>query len=166
MEWIASISATTKFKEKPEVIYQNSILLAAFVGLMAVSGAQAQSTVGELLEKGGKQTTKEDFLKRMPFRMKLQWPTRQGEEELVLAADGKITGTGYHYSSRTDSPVEGTWKLEDDGKICAPKTFTKWGSSSNLCWYGFELGEEYFGSQKTDPDSKLMKVGSVTKVPG
>ena len=77
-------------------------------GLIALSGgAFAQSTVGELKEKGGSALSKTDFLELMPARMETQWPNRQGEETLLFSVDGKITGTGYHYSSRTESPVNG-----------------------------------------------------------
>ena len=93
-------------------------------GLIALSGgAFAQSTVGELKEKGGSALSKTDFLELMPARMETQWPNRQGEETLLFSVDGKITGTGYHYSSRTESPASGTWRVEEDGKFCTSKSF-------------------------------------------
>ncbi|PJI97593.1 hypothetical protein CLU85_2385 [Acidovorax sp. 69] len=138
----------------------------ALMGLTLGAGAMAQSTVGELLEKGGKQNTKAEIMALMPMRIQQKWPNGQGEEELFFSVDGKITGTGSHYSSRTDSPVEGTWTVEEDGKFCAPKKFTKWGNSTNLCWYGFRLGENAFSALKTDADTKLFKTNSVTKIGG
>lgn len=42
---------------------------AALVGLCFNAGVNAQSTVGELLEKGGKQMTKEDFMQNLPARI-------------------------------------------------------------------------------------------------
>ncbi|MFZ2327415.1 MAG: DUF995 domain-containing protein [Rhodoferax sp.] len=139
---------------------------AALVGLCFSAGVNAQSTVGELLEKGGKQMTKEDFMQNLPARIQQQWPNRQGEEELFFSLDGKITGTGTHYASRTSSPAEGTWKMEDDGKLCVPKKWTNWGSSANLCWYGYVLGNDVFGALKTEPDSKIFKVNSFGKAGG
>lgn len=142
---------------------KHTLVLAMAVATL--SPVFAQSTVGGLVEKGGRQSTKDDFLALIPMKLKWQWPTRQGEEELVLSADGKIAGTGYHYSSKTTSPVNGNWKVDDDGKICAPKTFTNWGSSTNMCWYGFELGNERFASLKNEPDSKLLKITNLEKLP-
>lgn len=139
-------------------------LLTVLAGLSVCAAAHAQSTVGELLEKGGKRFTKEDMQAMLPYRIKWQWPNRQGEEELVLSVDGKITGSGYHFQSRSTSPAEGTWKLEDDGKLCAQKTFTTWNSSPSQCWYGFELGKDFFGAMKPDPDAKLMKVMSLVRL--
>ena len=145
----------------PTPTLKSSLALA----LMALCGAAlAQSTVGELQEKGGTALSKADILELMPARLETQWPNRQGEEVLFFSADGKITGTGYHYSSRTESPANGNWRVEDDGKFCTPKSFTAWNSSTNLCWYVFKLGSDYFASPKTDADAKIGKMKSVAKV--
>ena len=149
------------------MIYSTRIMSRTLALALALAGAgvaQAQSTVAELLEKGGKLLTKAEFLEMIPARVQQQWPNRQGEEDLVLSGDGKISGTGYHYSSRSDSPVTGQWTVEDDGKICAPKTFTAWRNSINLCWYVYKLGGDYFGAQKTEPEARVGKVKSMQKV--
>ena len=77
--------------------------LAWFLGVttLCASGAHAQSNVGELLEKGGFLVDKEAFTALLPLRMEGQWPNRQGEEVLFFSVDGKITGKGYHYASRS-----------------------------------------------------------------
>lgn len=129
------------------------------------TAAHAQSTVGEILEKGGRLLTRDDFLKHLPARIQQQWPNRQGEEELFLSVDGKITGTGKHYASRSESAAEGTWKIEDDGRLCTPKRWVDWNQSTNLCWYGYVLGSDYYGAQKTDADSKVNKVNAFGKAP-
>ena len=139
-------------------------LCMLIASLCVVSSVQAQSTVGELLEKGGRRMTKDEMQAMFPYRVKSQWPNRQGEEDLVLSQDGKITGSGYHFFSKTTSPAEGTWKLEDDGKLCVAKKFTEWATSTNVCWYAFELGKDYFSSTKAEPDGKLVKAGSITRL--
>lgn len=126
--------------------------------------AHAQSTVGELLEKGGKQVSKADWLESTPLRMQTKWPNGQGEEELLFSDDGKISGTGHHYGSRSDSPASGQWKVEEDGKVCTPKTFTAWNSSTNLCWYFFKLGDSFYGAPKTEPGSRIGKINTWEKV--
>ncbi len=137
------------------------VLIASF---LLATAAQAQSTVGELLEKGGRRLTKDEMQSMFPYRVKATWPNRQGEEELVLSEDGKITGSGYHFFSKTTSPAEGTWKLEEDGKLCVAKKFTEWATSTNLCWYAFELGKDHFSSLKSEPDGKLVKAGVITRL--
>jgi hypothetical protein len=120
-------------------------------------------TVGELLAKGGRLVTKSEFVKTLPAKIHMKWPNGRGEEDLVLSADGKITGTGLTYSSKSTSPVEGKWTMADDGKLCSPKTFTAWGVSTNVCWYGYYVGNEAYGATSTDPSSKAMRVSATPK---
>src|SRR5574343_1707218 len=138
---------------------KNQLMLPCLLGMAVLSAGhvQAQSTVAELTAQGGAQVSKDDFLAMIPMRIQTQWPTRKGEEELFLTADNKITGKGYHYGSRSESAANGNWKVEDDGKVCTPKTFTAWNSSTRLCWYVFQLEQTYYGSLKTEATSPLNK---------
>ena len=113
-------------------------------------------TVAEVVEKGGRPISKADFLSMLPFSTTLKWPNKQGEEDVVLHPDGRISGKGYHYSSRSESPIEGRWQAEEDGKVCTPKTFTAWNRSTSLCWYGFVLGETLYQSNTNEPSSKVI----------
>ncbi len=126
-------------------------------------GAQAQSTVGELLDKGGKKLMKEDYSAMVPFRVAYQWPNRQGEGDLVYAADGTLTGEEYHYSSRSTSPATGTWVVDESGKWCLKKFMQVWNSRTDQCWYSWKLGNDYFGSLGEDKDTRVMKVKSFVK---
>lgn len=145
---------------------KNQLILPCLLGMAVLSAGHvhAQSTVAELTAQGGAQVSKDDFLAMMPMRIQTQWPNRQGEEELFFTADNKITGKGYHYGSRSESPASGNWKVEDDGKVCTPKTFTAWNSSTNLCWYFFKLGESFFATQNPEPGSRIGKVNAMGKV--
>ena len=130
--------------------------LAAVLGLALCGAAMGQNTVAEVLEKGGRPISKADFLSVLPFSITLKWPNKQGEEDVVLHPDGRISGKGYHYSSRSESPIEGRWQAEEDGKVCTPKTFTAWNRSTSLCWYGFVLGETLYQSNTNEPSSKVI----------
>jgi hypothetical protein len=132
--------------------------------LAGAAAAHAQSTLAELLEKGAVRLTKADLMAMMPARVESVWPNRQGEEDLLLSEDGRISGKGYHYNSRSESAVEGRWNVEDDGRFCTPKTFLVWNSRTNECRYVFRLGTDYFGAQKAEPDARVLKAKSFAKV--
>lgn len=134
------------------------------LAMVCAAGAQAQSTVGELLEKGGALLGKADFASLLPLRMETQWPNRQGEEVLYFSVDGKITGKGFHYSSRSESAAEGSWTIEADGKVCKPQRFVAWNSSTNNCYYILKLGDDYFGAVKNEAGAAIRKLKSLTKV--
>ena len=70
--------------------------LAAVLGLALCGAAMGQNTVAEVLEKGGRPISKADFLSVLPFSITLKWPNKQGEEDVVLHPDGRISGKGYH----------------------------------------------------------------------
>lgn len=138
--------------------------LLALVLLAPAAGAWAQSTVADLTAQGGSLLTKAQWLELLPLRIETQWPNRQGEEELFFSVDGKVSGKGYHYSSRSESAASGSWRVEDDGKVCTPKTFVAWNNSTNQCWYFFRLGADYFAAQKTDAETRLGKLKSMGKL--
>ena len=151
------------------LLYKLPITSALGAVLLALAGCASVPegpTVGDIVAQGAKRITKQDFQDRLPARIQQQWPNGQGEEELFLARDGKVTGTGLHYASKGTSSVEGTWSVADDGKLCIPKKFTVWGTSTNLCWYGYTVGTTMYAAQTTEPSSKVYKVNSFTKTGG
>ncbi|MEN9384953.1 MAG: hypothetical protein RL323_2096 [Pseudomonadota bacterium] len=144
---------------------QPKLLMTLIATLTAlVAPVYAQSNVGELLEKGGKQLGKSDVLELVPLRYQSKWPNGQGEEELFFTSDGNITGTGYHYGSRSNSPATGQWKVDEDGRVCTPKTFTAWNSSTNMCWYLYRLNDGYYSTAKSDLGSRVGRINTLEKV--
>ncbi len=142
---------------------KTSLLAAVLMSLTC--SVQAQSTVGELLEKGGKKLMKEDYTGLVPFRVKYVWPNRGGEGDLVYAADGTLSGTEHHYPSRSDSPAIGTWTVDDGGKWCIKKSMSAWNSKTDQCWYSWRLGDDFYGAISEDPGTRVMKVKSIARQP-
>jgi hypothetical protein len=141
--------------------YRAAICTVVLLG--ASFSAIGQSTVGELLEKGGKKLLKDDYTALAPFRVVYQWPNRQGEGDLVYLADGTLSGSEYHNSSRSTSPATGTWVADENGKWCMKKFMQLWNSRTDQCWYGWKLGDDYYSGLSEDKDAKVMKVKSVVK---
>jgi hypothetical protein len=138
-------------------------LLCLAVFLCASFSAAGQSTVAELLDKGGKKMLKDDYAALAPFRVVYQWPNRQGEGDLFYAADGTLSGSEYHNSSRSTSPATGTWTVDENGKWCMKKFMQLWNSRTDQCWYSWKLGDDYYASQGEDKDTKVMKAKSFGK---
>jgi hypothetical protein len=125
--------------------------------------AASQSTVGDLLDKGGKKLIKADYDSLAPFRVTYIWPQGGGEGDLVYKADGTLAGSEYQYSSRSESPATGTWSADADGKWCQKKHMTLWNSRTDRCWYTWQLGDVYFGSAGTDRGERIGKLKSLAK---
>ncbi len=136
----------------------------AFLATMLATGANAQSNLGELLDKGGKKLLKADYIALAPFRVKYVWFQGGGEGDLVYAANGTLTGSEYHYPSRSESTAVGTWEVDDSGKWCIKKNLEAWNSKTDVCWYSFRLGDEYFGTlSDTDRNARVGKIQSVSR---
>lgn len=130
--------------------------VAMALALCAVA-AQAQSTVGELLDKGAKKLGKDDFAAQLPATFFSVWPTKQGEEDVLFKPDGTLSANGRHYQSNTTSPGTGTWTVDESGKWCVSKYWSVWNTSSKACWYAFAVGDEYFFSASdTDRGARVI----------
>jgi hypothetical protein len=143
-----------------------SVLPAGLVVLALSAGVcHAQSTVGEITDKGGALLLRADIEALMPARVQYRWPNGQGEGDLVLTADGQLSGTESHYASRSDSPAVGTWKVAEDGKLCTPKEMKAWNRKTDLCWYMLRLGGDLFMAASPEKDVKVLKLKSFAKLP-
>lgn len=141
-------------------------LTIACLFAMGAVPALAQSNVGDLLDKGAKKLTKDDYMSLAPFRLKYVWPQGGGEGDLVYVADGTLSGSEYHYSSRSESPATGTWSADDAGKWCMKKHMPVWNSRTDMCWYTWKLGEDYWGSATdSDRSGRVVKIRSFGKQP-
>lgn len=138
--------------------YLVCLLLAA-----AAAPSLAQSTVGELLDKGGKKLLKADYDALVPFRVTYLWPQGGGEGDLIYKGDGTLAGSEYQYSSRSESPATGTWTADDEGKWCLKKHMTLWNSRTDRCWYTYRLGEIFYGSAAEDRGARIAKMKSFSK---
>lgn len=138
-------------------------LLLSF--LLAAAGVPclAQSTVGDLLDKGGQKLVKADYDALVPFRMTYVWPQGGGEGDLIYKPDGTLSGSEYQYSSRSESPTTGTWTADEEGKWCLKKYMTLWNSRTDRCWYTWKLGNDFYGSGETDRAARISKMKSLTK---
>ena len=125
----------------------------------------AQSNVGDLLDKGGKKLTKADYTAMVPLRIKYVWPIGGGEGDLLFQADGTLTGSEYHYGSRSESPATGVWSADEDGKWCSKKHMPVWNSRTDMCYYTYQVGEEFYGALKDERGARFFKIKSVAKQP-
>lgn len=142
------------------------LLCLALAGVFALASlpASAQSNVGDLLDKGAKKLIKDDYMAMAPFRVKYLWPQGGGEGDLVYEANGTLSGSEYHYSSRSESPATGTWQADENGKWCMKKHMAVWKSNTDMCWYTWKLGDDYYGSASdSDRNAPVRKARSFAK---
>jgi hypothetical protein len=112
--------------------------------IFSLSGAFAQSNLGDLLDLGAKKILKADYVATLPATVYAVWPDGKGERVWTFSPDGKITGNEKHYASGATSGSVGKWTMTDSGKICTSVRFTSWQGSREECRYFFRVGTDVY----------------------
>lgn len=131
-------------------------VVAALMGCYCFA-AQAQTTLGEILDKGGHVLEKEELSKTLVGASFSGNRVNGGTVDASVGADGRIGGN-VHNPGRPSLNFIGTWSISDDGKFCydykanSPKALPV-----TVCTYYFQLGDEYFvSSSKSDLASSVI----------
>lgn len=127
---------------------------AAMFSLLALP-AWAQSTVGELTQKGGVKLSADDLKALMPGA-RLSGPNPLGREfSLSLDADGTLSGTSQGME-KGSIMLKGKWNISDAGKWCSEIFNQNTRSTDSRCQLVFKLDDKYFVSGSDAPDAKLF----------
>jgi hypothetical protein len=126
-----------------------SLALAATIS----AGAIAQTTVGEVLDGGGKKLTKDEMVK-LVSGANVSGPTAGGGQfQSDYKADGTFTGTMQTANMKGGARF-GTWNVNDAGALCTDITTTIVTSSGarqdKSCGYYYRLGDKYFVALESD----------------
>lgn len=134
-------------------------LMVAVLVACGPGSAMAQSTVGEVLDKGGRFLTSAE-LKVLLTGAKFSGENNSGHPlELNLRADGSIDGmaifVGKNGRHRND-PVAGTWAVDD--KDCYCQTTKNSTGGTDFCRRVLSVGSEYFlVTSDGDRDAKVSR---------
>lgn len=114
-----------------------SILFAT----LGSSGALAQDKLGELLDSGGRKLSKEEVTATIGGS-NFSGPTKEGGQFLAnYKADGSLAGFGTNPQGRS-GPLNGTWSVDDSGKLCA--SFSVGGRRSTDCAFVYKGAVDYY----------------------
>lgn len=140
-------------------MHTNRLLLAAFA--IAFSGCTfAQTTLGELLDKGAKKLFKPEFVALLPGSVSGVWPDGKGEVDVVFKPDGTFSGNARHYASGSTSGSYGTWDMDENGKSCIVEHLPGWNTTHKGCTFRFLFGNDlYSSSSDSDRDAKVILRG-------
>ncbi|MBI2768492.1 MAG: hypothetical protein HYX47_02615 [Burkholderiales bacterium] len=117
-----------------------SMLVAA---LGCAGAAQAQSTLGDLLDKGASKLTAAEAQSLGPLGV-----TRQGVDSdaiMTLRADGTVVGTVVNKQGFGASDAQGTWTVDAGGKRCVDVRLPAFNMNWSQCGYTYRLGGQLYG---------------------
>jgi hypothetical protein len=111
--------------------------------LACAGAAQAQSTLGDLLDKGASKVTATETHALAPLGV-----TRQGADSdaiMTLRADGSVTGSVFNKQGFGASEAQGTWSVDAGGKRCVDVKLPAFNMSWAQCGYTYRLGNQLYG---------------------
>ena len=111
--------------------------------LFAVT-VHAQSNFGEVLDKGGKQLSK-DELQTLISGSLWQGTSENGiTYKIDMKPDQTLNGTGTN--ARGSGAVTGTWNITDRNQICTRLTLVNLNQTSESCRFLYQIDNDYFAS--------------------
>lgn len=135
-------------------------VLSAGVALLAVAvmpavAADTEETLGTYLSQGAKALTPEQ-VKRLYTGRRQVGETKDIKYDLTYEADGAFQGNvstlAPPYST---SRSQGSWTVDDDGRMCIKERLVDWGKSHERCQYFFHLSGFIVISESIDPTAKV-----------
>ncbi len=119
---------------------------AIFLGMAAIflvaQPAWAQSTVGEVLQKGGVKLSADELKTLMPGATYGGFNTLGGQFSLNLQSDGTLSGTGT--GGRVQAGLKGKWNISDDGKWCFDYLNLTNHNTEKNCVFIYKAADQYF----------------------
>jgi hypothetical protein len=117
---------------------------------LASAPVAAQSTLGELLDKGGKKLSKADFMATFNGATVSGVNANGARFQGTYKADGSYTGS-FQSAQGTTGGMFGTWTLDDSGKVCVELTSSGSSGRGATCGYYYKAGDTlYFSGSDTD----------------
>lgn len=121
------------------------VFIVLLMGL-SCSSAQAQTTLGEILDKGGHVLEKEELIKMLVGASFSGLRAKGGTIEASVSADGRIGGNMQN-PGRAAYNFIGLWKIADDGQFCYDYKGNYPGAlPATGCAYYVQFGDEFFVS--------------------
>lgn len=125
----------------------------AFVTVLACTGmAQAQGTLGELLDRGAQKMTAAEAAHVSPLRVVRV--ASDSDAIMTLRADGTVVGTVHNKQGHGSSDARGTWTIDASGKRCVDVELPAFNMNWKQCGFLFRIGGELY-SAASDTDRSV-----------
>lgn len=126
------------------------------LGCATSTELDSQKTLGQVLQEGGKKLSATEVRKLLVGNTFVR-NGRNGQINVDVNPDGRITG--YASSMLGSTGIAGTWKILDDGRMCAKYAFT----DANIrgvdnCAFQFSgNGKYYLSESDSDPQTRARE---------
>jgi len=129
------------------------------IAMLIAPTAVAQSTLGEVLDGGGKMLSSTEFRQEVVGRS-VSGIAAGTRLELLYIDDGRLSGAGFRtvlggmHGGGNTFAINGSWKLDPDQRVCTTLRV----DLPAQCQYWFKEGEAYFLSDSDwDRQTKVVR---------
>lgn len=112
--------------------------------LVCAGAAQAQSTLGELLDQGARKITPVEAQAMGPLGTVRQ--SSDSDALMTLLPNGTVVGTVVNKQGHGASEARGTWTMDAGGKRCVDVDLPAFNMKWNQCGYTWRLGDRLFAA--------------------
>lgn len=126
------------------------LLIAA---LLCAGAAQAQSTLGELLDKGAQKMSAAEV--RGLGDVRIVRRAADADAYMTMRADGTIVGMVHNKQGSGSSEAVGTWHVEASGQRCVDVQMPAFRMDMKQCGWTYKLGRDVFFAP-SDSDRAVM----------
>ena len=121
----------------------------AAVVLFTCGFAQAQSSLGELLDGGAAKLSAQEVQALGDVRIVRK--AVDADAFMTMRADGTVVGMVHNKQGSGSSEAVGTWRVDASGKRCVDVDLPAFRMQTKQCGYTFRLGRDiYFAPSDTD----------------
>lgn len=124
-----------------------SMPVAGLLAALAL-GAHAQSTLGELIDRGAVKVTPGEIAGLGDLRVLRR--AADADAFITLRADGTVAGIVHNKQGAGSSEAVGTWTVDAAGRRCAHVQLPAFGMTMEQCGYVYRLGKAVYGARSDE----------------
>lgn len=127
--------------------------------LLAASAAQAQATLGELLDQGARKLHLAEVRALGDLRLMRSAP--DADALLTMRADGSVVGVVHNKQGHGSSEAVGSWTMDGNGRLCVEVALPAFNSHWKQCGYTYRIGASiYFAPSDSDRSVAALREAS------
>lgn len=127
------------------------ILFAAAIGCAGV--AQAQTTLGALLDQGARKLTATEAGRLAPLGVVRQ--VADSDTVVMIYPNGTVVGSVTNKQGHGSSEARGTWTMDTNGRRCVDVDLPGFNMKWKQCAYTYRLGEQLFAAASDSDRSAI-----------
>lgn len=136
------------------MLAMKSFAVASWLALATVA-AHAQTTLGELIDRGAVKVAPTELASLGDLRVLRR--AADADAFITLRADGTVAGIVHNKQGAGSSEAVGTWTVDATGRRCAQVQLPAFGMTMDQCGYVYRLGSAIYGARTDDRQAPVSE---------